>query len=267
MHLAGDARRQVRQQVQTCAAQFLQRHAAAERRVFLLEGEHIARVGNAGAGQRADGPCRDGVDADFLVAEIDREITHRRLEPGLGDAHHIVVRHGAQAAIIGQRHHRAAVRHQRRRAFGGFREGVAGDHHGADEVFARRIRVTALEFFLVGIGDRVDQEIHRAPVGFDLVKHGVDRGDVLDVAWHQKRRSGLLGERLHALEQRVALIGEGELGAMRVQRLGDAPGDRVVVGDPHDQPAFSFHQPRHFTPSLRCRSGARAKRANPESRY
>ena len=50
---------------------------------------------------------------------------------------------------------------------------------------------------------------------------------------------------LTRLAERLALIGEGELGAVRGQRLGDAPGDRVVVGDPHDQAALALHQSRH----------------------
>ena len=32
---------------------------------------------------------------------------------------------------------------------------------------------------------------------------------------------------------------------MRGERSRNAPGDRVVVGDPHDQPALALHQPRH----------------------
>ena len=52
----------------------------------------------------------------------------------------------------------------------------------------------------------------------------------------------LLRERLDPLLQRIALIGEGELGAVRVRGLGDAPGDRAVVGDAHDQAALAAHE-------------------------
>ena len=51
-----------------------------------------------------------------------------------------------------------------------------------------------------------------------------------------------LRQRLHAPAERLALIGEGERRALGGERLGDAPGDRVVVGDPHDQPALALHQ-------------------------
>ncbi|GAA0007588.1 hypothetical protein BRDID11002_75940 [Bradyrhizobium diazoefficiens] len=50
------------------------------------------------------------------------------------------------------------------------------------------------------------------------------------------------GERLDALLQRIALIGEGELGARCVACLGDTPGDRAVVGNAEDHPALALHQ-------------------------
>ena len=60
----------------------------------------------------------------------------------------------------------------------------------------------------------------------------------------------LCGERAHPLAERLALIGEGEFGALGRQRLGDAPGDRMIVGDAHDEAALAAHQsrlhPAHF---------------------
>jgi len=84
--------------------------------VALLEGEHLARVADAGAGERADRPGRYGVDADGGRAEVDREIAHRRFQRRLRDSHDIVVRHRPLPAVVGQREHGAARRHQRRRA-------------------------------------------------------------------------------------------------------------------------------------------------------
>ena len=64
------------------------------------------------------------------------------------------------------------------------------------------------------------------------------------------REPETFGERAHALAQRLALIGEGELGALGGERLGDAPGDRMVVGDAHHEAALAAHQarfhPAHF---------------------
>jgi hypothetical protein len=50
------------------------------------------------------------------------------------------------------------------------------------------------------------------------------------------------GERLDALLQRIALLGEGKLGAGRVACLGNAPGDRAVVGNAEDHAPLALHQ-------------------------
>ena len=60
-------------------------------------------------------------------------------------------------------------------------------------------------------------------------------------------------QRLDALLERVALIGEGQRRALRGGRLGDAPGDRAVVGDAHDQPALALHQGAGGRPVVRAR--------------
>src|SRR5581483_990428 len=51
---------------------------------------------------------RDRVDANAIGAERRREIAHARLEARLGEAHHVVVRHHALRAEVGQREERAA---------------------------------------------------------------------------------------------------------------------------------------------------------------
>ena len=65
------------------------------------------------------------------------------------------------------------------------------------------------------------------------------------------------GQRRHPLAERLALIGEGEFRPVLGQRLGDAPGDRVIVGDAHDEAALPLHQTRHASPLfvLRLLSG------------
>ena len=65
MDFAGDAAGQIRQQIQRRAAEFVERHAAAERRMLLLEREHRAGIADPGARQRADRPRRDRIDADL----------------------------------------------------------------------------------------------------------------------------------------------------------------------------------------------------------
>ena len=88
------------------------RHVAPQRRVVFVPAEDVAEVADAGRGQRLDRAGRDGVDADVLDAEIGGEIAHGRFERRLGDAHDVVMRHPLLGAVIGQRQHRAAIRHQ-----------------------------------------------------------------------------------------------------------------------------------------------------------
>ena len=64
-------------------------------------------------------------------------------------------------------------------------------------------------------------------------------GDVAFDAWFC---ADALHQRPHALFQRFALIGESQFRALRGELLGDAPGDRLVVGHAHDQPALAGHQ-------------------------
>jgi hypothetical protein len=49
-------------------------------------------------------------------------------------------------------------------------------------------------------------------------------------------------ERLDPLLQRVALIGQCDLGAGRARRLRNAPGDRAIIGDAENDPALALHQ-------------------------
>ena len=77
-------------------------------------------------------------------------------------------------------------------------------------------------------------------------EHRVDGRGLGDVAMADHHAADLLRQRLDPLLERIALIGEGEFGALRMAGLGDAPGDRAVVGDPHDQAALAAHEARGF---------------------
>src|SRR5258708_6652971 len=59
--LAGAAAGQFGEQKKPGAAEILQRSAAAERRMALLERKHVARVIDAGAGKRSDRSRRDRI--------------------------------------------------------------------------------------------------------------------------------------------------------------------------------------------------------------
>ena len=77
----------------------------------------------------------------------------------------------------------------------------------------------------------------------DPLEERVERGRVLHVGRQHDRRADALGERDHPAAEALALVGEGELGALRGEGPGDAPGDRMVVGDAEDQRALACEQP------------------------
>ena len=164
-------------------------------------------------------------------------------------------------AIIAERQHRAAAlpgfgiigRHHRRRALGDRGEAVDADVHGHQKIFEPDIGIGAAQRLLVRIADGVDDEVDRGPARRERGKGLVEIGHVADVAIDQEIAAELVGERLHPLFHHLALIGNGKFGALRMQGLRDAPGKRLVVRKPHDQPALSLHQPHVILRSCRYR--------------
>src|SRR5690606_15427458 len=77
VNLAADAAGEVGKQVERRAADLVDGDVAAERRVGLLPVQHVAQPGDAGGGKGLDGAGGDGVDADAVLAHVDREIAHR----------------------------------------------------------------------------------------------------------------------------------------------------------------------------------------------
>ena len=141
---------------------------------------------------------------------------------------------------------RAAVRHH---LLGALRDGgerIAAHQHGLGEIVRRGVDVAAVELIPVGERDGMHQEIERAPGRLHGGEHRIDGRGLGDVAMADDDAADLLRQRLDALLERVALIGEGELRAVLVAGLGDAPGERAVVRDPHDQAALAAHEARGF---------------------
>ena len=64
----------------------------------------------------------------------------------------------------------------------------------------------------------------------------------VDVERHEDRRLQLAGERLDVFLRLVVEIGHGELGPERAKRLGAAPRDRLLVGNPDDETRLAFEQ-------------------------
>ena len=94
----------------------------------------------------------------------------------------------------------------------------------------------------------MDKEVDVAKMGGDFGKEGVDRPIVGHVALFDKGGADAGGERLDPFFEDVAGIAEAQLGPFCVECLGDAPGDRVFVGDSEDQSFFSTEQAHLFSP-------------------
>ena len=155
-------------------------------------------------------------------------------------------------AVIGQRQDTAALGHH---LLGALRHGdqrIGGNVHRHQEVVEAGVDILPAQLALVGEADRVDDEIDRLPALLQRVEGAVERFHVRHVAFEGEIAAELFGQRADALLQRLALIGEGHLGALLVQLLGNAPGQRLVVGESHDQPTLALHQSAHRSTFLRA---------------
>ena len=99
-----------------------------------------------------------------------------------------------------------------------------------------------LELFLVGEGDRMDDEIEAAPILLQVAEDGVHAALVFDVAGQHEGRADAFGQRPYPFAERLALVGKGHFGAVPVEDVGDPPGDRTIVGDAHDQALLAGHE-------------------------
>ena len=84
-------------------------------------------------------------------------------------------------------------------------------------------------------------EIEAAPALLDAGEDAVDAVEVEHVGGLDDLRAELLGERQRAAAEGAVLIGESELRALAGEDARDAPGDRSLVGDAHDEPALASH--------------------------
>ena len=88
----------------------------------------------------------------------------------------------------------------------------------------------------------MDEEVELAPMLRNAVEDGVEAGVIGDVAMAGDMRAKLLRQRLDALAEGVALVGQGQFRALVGAGLGDAPGDRTVVRHAKDQAFLAGHQ-------------------------
>ena len=113
---------------------------------------------------------------------------------------------------------------------------------GALEIVDAGIDVAALQLLLVGVGDRVDEIVQAPPGGSQTIEQDIQARGIGHVGRQDQLGAELLGQGPHTFEQGLALIGDRHLGTLRMQRLGDPPGEGAVVGNAHDQASLALHE-------------------------
>ena len=88
----------------------------------------------------------------------------------------------------------------------------------------------------------MDEKIDGPPGIAERLEHRLDASLVGDVAREHELGADLGRERLDPLPDGVALISERNIRAMVAASLGDAPGDRAVIGDAEHHAALARHQ-------------------------
>ena len=88
----------------------------------------------------------------------------------------------------------------------------------------------------------MQDEIQLAPTLLQFGEGLVKRAVVGDIARQDEFRANLRGQRADTAFKRLALIGEREVRALSRDGLGDAPGNRLIIGDAHDQAFLARHQ-------------------------
>ena len=110
------------------------------------------------------------------------------------------------------------------------------------EPVARGVDEAALQVLPLGEGEGVDEDVERVVRLAPAREDPLDLLVGLDVARLDEGRPDRLGQRPDALLDQALDRREADLGALGVERLGDPPGDRVVVGDAEDERRLAVEQ-------------------------
>src|SRR4051794_10892506 len=89
-------------------------------------------------------------------------------------------------------------------------------------------------------------EIDFAPFLAEHVEHRVDGGGISHVAVTEQDAAEFVSQWLDPFLQRVTLPRQRDLRARRMASLGNAPGNRTVIGDTENNAALALHQSRDF---------------------
>jgi hypothetical protein len=128
------------------------------------------------------GPAEMALTRMFFWAELEGQVAHRRFERGLGQRHHVVVRHDFFGGVVGEGDNAAAFGHQRHRAAAHGDQRV--DAHVVRDAKALAAGVDELALQVLGgrIGDGVHQDVDLAVLLLERGEQGLDLLVVGDVA-------------------------------------------------------------------------------------
>ena len=93
----------------------------------------------------------------------------------------------------------------------------------------------------------MDEEVEMPPAFRQCREHQIEARFGADIGLQHKIAVETQSQRLHPLAQRLPLVGKGKFGAVIVQGFGDAPCNRALVGNTHNQTLLTRHQ-RHGHP-------------------
>jgi hypothetical protein len=82
-------------------------------------------------------------------------------------------------------------------------------------------------------------EVDLAPGLLDIVENRVDRCFIADITVSGKNAAEFGRQRLDPLLQRIALISKGNLAALCMNSFGNAPRNRTIVGNAHNDAALA----------------------------
>ena len=84
------------------------------------------------------------------------------------------------------------------------------------------------------------QEIKLAPTRFNCGKGAIQRVIIGHINIHHEIATNACGKRREALAKALSLIGKAKPCARICHRFGNAPSDRALIGNAHDQATFSL---------------------------
>src|SRR5271163_3190992 len=182
------------------------------------------------------------MDANALGAQFGGDVTHGTFQRRFGDAHDVVVLHHHLAAVIGHREQRAALAHQRLGEVRHADEGPARDVECGEKAITRYVDNTSLQGFFRRERDGMHHEIEMSPRLGDALENRLHLAGLAHIERQHDRRFEFARQRLDVFFGLFVEISYREFGAEGAERLGTAPGDRLIVGDPDNEALLAFEK-------------------------